>query len=168
MNSTTYTEAANRLALLSKTADDVMKVNPISVREDATIPEAITFLTAAGFSGAPVINDAGQPVGVVTKTDLLRHTLEIACEPAAADAGHDGAALMCDPRQERHRLFGRGNVTVGQIMTPSIVAAPRSATLAQVTAKMTARRVHRVFVVDSTGAFIGVVSSLDVLRALCE
>ena len=31
-----------------------------------------------------------------------------------------------------------------------------------------ARRVHRVFVLDKTGALVGVVSSLDILRTLCD
>jgi CBS domain-containing protein len=168
MNSTIYTEANNRLVLLAKTAEDLMTVNPVSVREDATIPEAIAFLTAAGFSAAPVINEAGQPVGVVSKTDLLRQAIDAALEPAAIQAGHDGAALMCDPQQGQHGPFCQRAVTVGEIMTPAIVAVPRSATLAQVAAKMTARRVHRVFVLDKTGALVGVVSSLDILRALCD
>jgi CBS domain-containing protein len=145
-----------------------MKVNPISIRRQATIKQAIAFLTEAGFSGAPVVNEAGQPVGVISKTDLLRHAIDTASEPVAVVAGHDGAALTCGAKQGSHAPSCHHFRTVADIMTPSIVAVPRSASLAQVAAKMTARRVHRVFVVDTTGALIGVVSSLDVLRALCE
>jgi CBS domain-containing protein len=168
MNGTIYTEANNREVLLAKTAEDLMTVNPVSIRESATICEAISFLTGAGLSAAPVINDAGQPVGVVSKTDLLRHSIDAALEPAAIQSGHDGAALMCDPQEGWHGPFYKRAATVGEIMTPAIVAVPRRATLAQVAARMTARRVHRVFVLDKTGALVGVVSSLDILRALCD
>ncbi len=167
MNGTTYTEANNRLVLLAKSAEDLMTVNPVSIRDDATIHEAIAFLTTAGFSAAPVINEAGQPVGVVSKTDLLRHAIGAALEPAVIQAGYDGAALMCDPQSGRHGPSCNRAATVSDIMTPSIVAVPRNASLAQVAAKMTARRVHRVFVIDKTGVLVGVISSLDILRALC-
>jgi CBS domain-containing protein len=166
MNGATYTETTNRLVLLAKTAEDLMTPNPVSVRENATVSETIAFLTAAGFSGAPVINEAGQPVGVISKTDLLRDAMRFASETALIGSGHDGAALMGDCPPEQRLVYDRAT-KVGQIMTPSIVAVSRGASLAHVAAKMTSRRVHRVFVIDKTGALVGVISSLDVLRALC-
>ncbi len=38
--------------------------------------EAVLLLTDRGFSAAPVIDDAGRPVGVVSRTDLLVHDRE--------------------------------------------------------------------------------------------
>jgi CBS domain-containing protein len=55
---------------------------------------------------------------------------------------------------------------VGEIMKPALVVVPRNASMAQVIKKMLARGVHRVFVIDKTGALIGVISSLDALRAI--
>jgi CBS domain-containing protein len=40
--------------------------------------------------------------------------------------------------------------------------------MAQVIKKMIARRVNRVFVIDPTGALVGVISSLDALKALTD
>ncbi|HJS07497.1 MAG TPA: CBS domain-containing protein, partial [Pirellulales bacterium] len=68
MNAIALTETNNRIALMTKTAEDIMTINPLSLRDDATVAEAIGFLTTRGFGGAPVINDAGKPVGFVGKT----------------------------------------------------------------------------------------------------
>ena len=60
------------LVLNARTAADLMTRDPKSVRRDATVAEAIAFLAGRGFSAAPVIDEAGRPIGVVSRTDLLR------------------------------------------------------------------------------------------------
>src|SRR5688500_3110697 len=87
-----FTETTNRIALLAKTAEDMMTPNPLSLREHAKVGEAIGFLSSRRYGGAPVTNDAGKPVGFVGKTDLLRHAVH-AANGAAHGAGHDGAEL---------------------------------------------------------------------------
>src|SRR5260370_32897511 len=57
-------------------AEDVMTPSPVSIREELTVHEAIVFLTERRISAAPVINDAGRPVGVVSEADVLRHDRE--------------------------------------------------------------------------------------------
>src|SRR5262245_40143942 len=64
------------LSLYAATAADVMTRNPVSIAADATVHEAVVFLTERRISAAPVISDAGRPVGVVTEADILRHTRE--------------------------------------------------------------------------------------------
>ncbi len=162
----TYTETTNRIALLAKTAEDMMTINPLSLREHATVDEAIAFLSSRRFGGAPVINDAGKPVGFVGKTDLLRHALH-AAKGSLPGAGHDGAELHDMPGRRRRTLC-TCPFTVGEIMTPALVVVPRNASMVQVIKKMISRRVQRVFVIDATGALIGVISSLDALQALYD
>src|SRR2546423_320451 len=57
-------------------ADDVMTANPVSARGELTVHEAVIFLTERRISAAPVINEAGRPVGVVSEADILRHNRE--------------------------------------------------------------------------------------------
>jgi CBS domain-containing protein len=160
-----YTETINRIALLSKTAEDLMTVNPLSLREDATVAEAIAFLSRRGFDGAPVIDQAGKPVGFVSKTDLLRHAAQ-AARGVVDRVGYDGAEVSSAAPTARHRPFCK--CSAREIMSPSIVVVSRSASMAQVIKKMITRRVNRVFVIDPTGALVGVISSLDALKALYD
>src|SRR5437868_5811330 len=68
--------AVPRPVLCADTAADLMMPNPISVRDDATLREAVALLTDKGFSAAPVIDAAGRPVGVLSRSDVLVHERE--------------------------------------------------------------------------------------------
>jgi len=61
------------MVLGARTATDLMTPNPMSIRQSATVSEAATFLAGRGISAAPVIDEAGRPVGVVSSTDILIH-----------------------------------------------------------------------------------------------
>src|SRR5687768_12139587 len=63
-NSVMMAVAPNRLTpplvLKARTAADLMTPDPKSVRQDATVAEAVAFLTGRGFGAAPVIDEAGR------------------------------------------------------------------------------------------------------------
>src|SRR4051812_16938338 len=61
------------LSLRASTAEELMTENPISIRRDAGVREAIALMTDRGFTVAPVIDDSGRGVGVVSLTDILIH-----------------------------------------------------------------------------------------------
>lgn len=61
------------MVLNAGAATDLMTPNPMSIRRRATVSEAVVFLASRRISAAPVIGDAGWPVGVVSSTDLLIH-----------------------------------------------------------------------------------------------
>jgi CBS domain-containing protein len=161
------TEVGPRLTLWGQTAADLMMANPLSVRADATVEEAAAFLTDKGFSAAPVIDEAGRPIGVISRTDIVVHARERAValpatpEPsgAAAHAGRPGGAscrrgVKADPSRVR------------DIMTPGVLSVSPETPAATVIADMVGRNVHRLFVIDQNGILIGVISPLDVLRHL--
>src|SRR5438132_13949757 len=54
------------LRLHAATAADLMMPDPVSIRADASLKEAIALLIDRGFSGAPVIDEAGRPIGVLS------------------------------------------------------------------------------------------------------
>lgn len=51
---------------------DIMTKNPITVPHDFTIEETAEVLLSSKISGAPVTNDKGKLVGIITQTDLFR------------------------------------------------------------------------------------------------
>jgi len=128
-------------------AADLMTPNPQSIRDGATLEEAIAFLTDRGFSAAPVIDEAGHPVGVISRTDILIHEREKMAASAAGPSRDEG-------------------VRVRDVMTPALFAVSPAATAARVADQMAALNVHRLFVVDHDGVLVGVVTALDLLRHL--
>jgi CBS domain-containing protein len=139
--------------LAAATAADLMTPNPASMREAATVDEAICFLTDKGFSAAAVIDPAGRPVGVVSRADLLVHE-RAANRTASGSAGPFETARTADTTQVR------------DIMTPAVFSVTPETVAIRVIESMVALKVHRLFVVDRAGILVGVISALDVLRHL--
>jgi CBS domain-containing protein len=160
--------APARLALQADTASDLMMPNPISVRAGATVREAVAALTDRGFSAAPVIDDAGRPVGVVSRADILVHDREKG-DRRREPAPYYEQGELTSASGERPGGSGaeEGDPTlVRDIMTPAVFSVAPDTAAAKVVAEMLALKVHRLFVVDADGVLIGVVSALDVLRHL--
>ncbi len=135
------------LTLAAETAADLMTPNPVSIERTASVPAAIALLTDRGLSATPVIDEAGNPLGVVSREDILIHERE-----RLAAAG--GKALPPDPS------------TVADLMTPAVLSVTADTPAREVIGQMLALKVQQLFVVDDAGALVGSVSASDVLRRL--
>src|SRR5262249_41992804 len=145
------------LGLAAETAEDLMTSNPVSLRDTATVTDAVALLTDKGFSAAPVIDAAGHPIGVLSRSDILTHDREKAARQPPAS---DGTALA-------QALPGHSEDTrVRDLMTPVVFSVAPETPVPRVVQEMLALNVHRLFVVDRDGVLIGVISALDVLRHL--
>lgn len=130
------------VTLLADTAADLMSPGPVSLPDTATAADAAAFLTARGFGAAVVIDPAGHPVGVVTKTDLLVH------------ARGQTRGLEAD------RTAVRG------LMTPAVFSLKADTPARAVVSQFLVLNVHHLFVADEAGVLIGVISPVDVLKRL--
>ncbi|MFO0851426.1 MAG: CBS domain-containing protein [Gemmataceae bacterium] len=127
--------------LAADTARDLMTAGPFSLPADRTVPQAVAFFADRGFGAAVVIDPAGHPLGVVTKTDLLVHNRET---PAGkSDTG-----------------------TVRDVMTEAVFSVREDTPARSVIDQFVALNVHHLFVVDPSGTVVGVITPLDVLRKL--
>lgn len=128
------------LTLRARTAAEMMTANPVSIGQYATVTEAAAFLTSRGISAAPIIDEAGRPVGVVSRSDILFH-----CHTALP-----------------------GRTPAYALMTPTVFCVRPDASAQEVVETMVGLGVRRLFVVDDGGVLVGVISALDVLRFLCK
>ena len=153
-------------------AKDLMVPNPVSIRRDATIREALETLTDRGFGAAPVIDEAGHSIGVVSRTDILIHEREGIRHASAAASGGSGCDctewdLFPDPSwSEGFSIEATDTTTVGEIMTPAIFTVALDTPAPEVVRRMLELKVHHLFVSDGEMALIGVISPLVVLRSL--
>jgi CBS domain-containing membrane protein len=121
------------------TAEALMTRNPLSISEDAKLREAAVFLTSKDISAAPVINEAGRPVGVISLADVVRSVhVEVSDTP----------------------------LTVREVMTPVVFFVRPDTPIANVVKDLLDCAVHRLFVVDDNEVLVGVISTLDLLRHL--
>jgi CBS domain-containing protein len=162
-----HPDSGTDLNLGTATARDLMVPNPLSIQDQATVKDAILFLTRNGFTAAPVIDETGRPVGVVSQTNIVLHARDrIDALPSVPD--YYNKANLAAPSQEAapgESLTGDGGrILVRDIMTPTIFAVAPDTPAREVVERMRALMVHRLFVVDDKGALVGVISALDVLR----
>lgn len=155
------------LVLKARTARDLMTKNPISLPATATLKEAAAFFTDAEVGAAPVANEAGRPVGVLSRTDLVRHERE------EVDYLRPTPAVERLPPGADPNLFKGGfqvvrvdSTCVQELMTPIVHSVTPDQPAVQVVRMMLEKKVHRIFVVDDDGVLIGVISAIDVLRHL--
>ncbi len=149
MTNRLQTQTIPNLILRAETAAELMTANPVSIRDTATVAEAVALLTDKGFSGAPVIDEAGRPIGVLSRADIITHDRE-AVRLGICEADFDKNA----PTRVR------------DLMTPAVFSVTPQTPATKVIAEMLALNVHRLFVVDNTGVLVGVITALDMLRHL--
>jgi CBS domain-containing protein len=173
MKTPTIRKSASRPFALLR-AKDLMSPNPVSIRRDAGIREALELLTDRGFGAAPVIDQGGRPIGVVSRTDILIHERECVHHARVPDDNHSPYD-WCDwdvfperPLPEGFSIEVTDPTTVAEIMTPAIFTVPLEAPAREVVKRMRELKVHHLFVVDSDLALVGVISPLDVIRHLEE
>jgi CBS domain-containing protein len=127
--------------LAARTARELMTPGSFSLPETATIPEASAYLMGHTRGAAVVVDDAGHPLGVVTKTDL------VAWQRDKSDRPH------------HHPI-------VRDIMTPATFTVPETLPAADVVKQMIELNVHHLFVVDAAGTIVGAIEPMNVLRKL--
>jgi CBS domain-containing protein len=159
----------HELPLEGKTAADLMTGNPVSVRDAATVRELIALLTDKGISAAPVINEAGHPIGVVSRADVLVYDREKVEYVRPLPEYYDRSDLATEAGEKLGPGFQVERAEDGlvtDIMTPVVFSVAPTTPAVEVVRDMVALKVHRLFVVDPDGVLIGVISALDVLRHL--
>jgi CBS domain-containing protein len=155
---TRITRRAVRASGSPATAAKVMTPNPKSINRDATVRETAVILHEHGLHIAPVIDDAGRPIGVVSRTDLLDYWGRRRDRLTALAEGELIAASLPRPEEPGDEL------TVSEIMTPVVFGVRMNAPVASIAEKMMALEVRCLFVTDGDGVLVGTISVFDILR----
>jgi CBS domain-containing protein len=123
---------------MNTTAKDVMTTDVVRVTEDMEVRAVAQLFGNEAITGAPVTDEEGHVIGVISQRDLLAHTLTPSPEAPPA-------------------------TTVKDIMTPVAVTVEEETPLAEVAARMAQHGIHRVVVVDHAQRVRGIVTSMDLV-----
>ena len=140
-------------------ASDVMTRNVITVERETSVADVIRLMLENNVSGLPVLDD-GKVVGILTEGDLLRRS-----ETGTEKQRPRWLEMLMGPGRmagEYVRTHGR---KVEAIMTTDLISVTGDTPLDEVVGLMERRRIKRVPVIEGD-ALIGIVSRLDLLRAL--
>ena len=156
---------------------DIMQHDVVTIPADATAAEAARLLWTRQIGGAPVLDDAGRVVGVVSTTDLLApegarvpefvpHAV-LPRDRLAEGAGYfltpDAQLLGGEPLAEPATAAPRTRVR--DLMTPATFSVRPEATIPELARFLLHAGIHRALVLEGE-ALTGIVTTFDVLRAV--
>lgn len=140
---------------------DMMTRNVITVMANNTMAEAADVLSEHYITGAPVIDEQGRCIGVLSATDFVHSKAEELED--RNDVGHFLSSRhpsgLYSIDEVRHDLVRRH-------MSQAVQTIDEDAPLVQAARCMCREHLHRLVVVDGRGAPVGVLSSLDLVAAM--
>ncbi len=142
--------AADRVAIAAVMSRDVT-----CVTADVSVEAVTTLFLDRGFGAAPVVDAEGSPIGMISKTDLVRRQFEVGdtVEVGPPDDTADGM-----------HLADVGRVVVGDVMMPLAFTLAEDQPLSNAAAVMATEGIHHLPIVDGDGRVVGILSSLDFVR----
>ncbi|MBZ0152209.1 MAG: CBS domain-containing protein [Planctomycetes bacterium] len=150
------------LAAATLLARDIMQRDIITVQASDTVKEVERVLVDARISGAPVLDDDGQLLGIVSMHDIMRHHADCDDLPTTVDS-HVFDDLVDETETVAFERDGDA-ACAGDLMTTEVIGVRPDALLTEVAAVMVKAGVHRV-IVRSGRRLLGIVSSMDLMRA---
>jgi CBS domain-containing protein len=172
-----------------------MTRNPITVRRDTTVGQLCDLLQEKNINGAPVVDEKGRLLGVVTQEDIIYGAMGHPDEAAAGRAAVDQrskqprgkrvvamlrteqrfGAVRPAPAPRGEKPFWAGDprrtdpmeIPVGAIMTSPAISADEETPVFDLCRIMWSLRIHRIPILKS-GKVTGLVSSMDLCRAILE
>jgi CBS domain-containing protein len=139
---------------MTVTVKDVMTTQVVRVEQDTPFATIAAALRQYRISAFPVLDEAGQVIGVVSESDLL-------AKLALADEDHMPGMISGIVRHKQ--LEKARGVTAAELMTAPPVTVSPEETVEHAARLMYERGVKRLPVVDADGKLAGIVSRTDVL-----
>lgn len=148
-------KAANTFFPRQLTVGDVMTPDPQRVTAASPLSEAARLLLSSIFTGLPVVDQQGRPVGVITQGDLItRGGLPLRLG-LLAQSGQEGLEATME-------TLARKRVAETMTVPAETIVADRP--LTEAVERMLTKELKRLPVVDGSGRLVGMLSRLDIFK----
>ena len=157
---------------MNHTAKDIMQTRVISVGVDDPLMSVHRLFVDEEISGAPVVNERGEVVGVITSRDLLRDHQE------EQDVSRDESVFYLGELAEETRMF-RSNQrdfvetlasrTAGDVMSRGVISVAPDTPVSQIAETLLVNRIHRVLVLEASEdgkSLLGIISLFNLAELL--
>ncbi len=129
---------------------DRMTPNPVTVKPDTSLVEAMRIMGERGFRHLPVVDRRGRPVGIITQTDLLNASPS----PATALSVSEVNYLLA-------------NLCIRDVMSSPVVTVPDDAPIEEA-ARVMVKNKFGCLPVIRAGKLVGVITETDIFKSFVE
>jgi CBS domain-containing protein len=154
-------------AILERPLSSVMSSKVYCVTPETPIDAVASTLLERDIGAVPVVDREGRPLGVVSKTDIIRALF--------GQTRPDGASWLIhedDSATERLLRFlaagGTAEGTAEDMMMPAALTLPETSRVKDAVDLMSSAQMHRVVAVSEEGRVVGVFSTLDLTHLLAS
>jgi len=157
---------------MPRTIADIMQRKVRTIAPDRSLPELERELLRSRVGALPVVDPAGQLVGIVSRSDVVRQLcLERSLGEAMADAYRDQTDASFVERSQRQIATAIGQrmerLRVRDVMIQDLITVTPDVPVEKAAQLLCERRIHRLPVVEND-RLVGIVSTLDFTRLVAE
>ncbi len=144
-------------------AKDIMSTDVITLSADTDLRALAEVLAIKRISGAPVVDNDGVVIGIVSQSDLVAQNKNPHI-PSAITL-FDWVIYLEGMGRLKAEMDQMAGTVVGDIMSRDVVSVGPESPLEDVATIMTEKNVHTIPVLDGT-RLVGVIGKLDIIRSL--
>jgi len=137
-------------------ARDLMTHDLVVLKDTDPLTEAISSLKEKRITGAPVVDESGTFIGILSISDLLEHRSQEGSMLGKREPIHHEKSSL--PQANEEKVWDR--------MSDQVTSVTTDTPIVEVARVMCEGHWHRVPVVDENSVLVGIVSTMDVLAAL--
>lgn len=145
------------------TARDIMTKEVVTVTIETSLKELAKIFVETRHSNIPVLDQAGQLVGVISETDLIEQQKPLHIPTVMAL--FEGVFYLNSEKRFKEEVGRVTATTVGELYQKDPVTCAPEATIREMAGLMSKHKVHLLPVLEA-GQMIGVVARLDMIRVM--
>ncbi len=142
-------------------ARDIMTEGVITVNPSMTIEEFARILMKNQISGAPVVDEDGSLIGIITENDLITQNKRLHI-PTILRL-FDAFIPLGTSRLEKE-IKKITATTVGEICTKKVITVDPETPLEEIATIMTEKKIHLIPVIEE-GKIIGIIGKKDIIKS---
>ena len=146
-------------------AKDIMTKDVITVTPVTTIEDLAHILIEHNISGAPVVNDEGNLVGIVTENDLISKNKRLHI-PTVMRL-FDAYIILESPATIEREIKRMAAVTVNDIFVKDVVTVTEENSVEEIATIMSEKKVYLIPVVTG-GKITGIIGKMDLIKGIAK
>jgi CBS-domain-containing membrane protein len=144
-------------------AKDIMKRDLVTVSPDTHVTEAAKILLEKHINGLPVVDGAGDLVGLLCQSDLVAQQKRLPV-PSVFNL-LDGLIPLAFPKAFEKEIRKIAAITVSEAMSANPITVNPETSLEEIATLMVNKSFHTLPVLEE-GKLVGIIGKEDVLRTL--